>query len=445
MAMIKHTLMREDISTVNARQFSEERTDLTLQMALEAIGSEYATLLLTDEEDGVWQIDNDVTIPNNVMLQIPLGVTLVGPGDVTVEGGLMALRWPVHLGPGVILWDQATLGPAFSTLTVGTLNVRRLWVSEHIGGGGHFFFGEGPTGGPPPEEPTWRAGEWQHGLSGLCTVDKTGFDYQGFAMNLAAQCTVNSDAWIGAAGSGLRIEANGHTLTGVQVGFGCGVEILGTGQLNNVIGLRTVHMHFGTAIVKQLTGVSVEVADNPGGGIIETYQGVAVYEPGVEIGTINAYAFRGAMGPGTGRYNLYCDGGAMNFLGAPLGIGVQPSATHALIISGSAAKPGGGSWTDSSDRAFKDAITPLTGALSTLLQLQGVTFLYNDAARKALFPGTQMGLIANDVEPVIPAWVGEDDEGYKTLTLRGEFALTIEAMRELEARVAALEDTKRGA
>jgi MYXO-CTERM domain-containing protein len=48
-------------------------------------------------------------------------------------------------------------------------------------------------------------------------------------------------------------------------------------------------------------------------------------------------------------------------------------------------------------------------------------------------------MIAQQVEEVFPEWVGTDADGYKTLTYRGFEALTVESLREIEARSAKLE------
>ena len=43
-----------------------------------------------------------------------------------------------------------------------------------------------------------------------------------------------------------------------------------------------------------------------------------------------------------------------------------------------------------------------------------------------------MGLIADEVEKVFPEWVGTDQNGFKTLTIRWFEALAVEAFRELK-------------
>jgi pyruvate/2-oxoglutarate dehydrogenase complex dihydrolipoamide acyltransferase (E2) component len=49
-----------------------------------------------------------------------------------------------------------------------------------------------------------------------------------------------------------------------------------------------------------------------------------------------------------------------------------------------------------------------------------------------------MGLVAQQVEEVLPEWVDTDPSGYKNLTVRGFEALTVEAFRELTAENEAL-------
>lgn len=106
-----------------------------------------------------------------------------------------------------------------------------------------------------------------------------------------------------------------------------------------------------------------------------------------------------------------------------------------LAVNGEAAKPGGGSWAAYSDARLKTTIQPISDALERVLALHGVEFEYSpDAIEHGRGrPGTQLGFIAQDVEPVMPDWVGEDAAGFKHVTERGATALLVEALRELRA------------
>jgi hypothetical protein len=104
-----------------------------------------------------------------------------------------------------------------------------------------------------------------------------------------------------------------------------------------------------------------------------------------------------------------------------------------LVVTGSAAKPGGGSWSSTSDIRLKKSVKSLKGALGKLLQLRGVSFEWKEPEKQGNLVGAQMGLVAQEVEEVFPEWVDTDEGGYKNLTVRGFEALTIEAFKELKA------------
>jgi hypothetical protein len=98
---------------------------------------------------------------------------------------------------------------------------------------------------------------------------------------------------------------------------------------------------------------------------------------------------------------------------------------------GTAGKPGGGSWSSSSDRRLKKNIRDLEGSLDRLLQLRSVSFEYRDPEAINELPGERIGMIAQEVEEVFPDWVETGGHGYKILTFRGFEALTVDALREL--------------
>ncbi len=105
---------------------------------------------------------------------------------------------------------------------------------------------------------------------------------------------------------------------------------------------------------------------------------------------------------------------------------------------GSAWKPGGGSWTATSDRRVKRDITALDGSLDRLLQLRGVNFYYSDLTVPGASAGLKTGFVAQEVESVFPEWVTEfggdpAHPGLKAVTITGFEALTVEALRELRS------------
>lgn len=123
------------------------------------------------------------------------------------------------------------------------------------------------------------------------------------------------------------------------------------------------------------------------------------------------------------------------YTGRNVGIGTSSPGSFALAVVGTAAKTGGGSWSVFCDERLKHDIKPLAGTLDRLLQLRGYTFEYNASAvaERLALPGTQIGLMAQEVERVFPDWVAKDENGYRYVTERATTALMVEALRDLRS------------
>jgi hypothetical protein len=149
-------------------------------------------------------------------------------------------------------------------------------------------------------------------------------------------------------------------------------------------------------------------------------------------------------------YSLKVSGAS--YFGSQVGFGTPPSGSYLIegiscLIStidcnGTASKPGGGPWANyTSSQALKQDIAPLTGALATVLRLQGHTWRWADTQRdlERLLPGPQVGFVLEEVEQVMPQWVSTNGLGHKGYGETGLSALFVEALREIVARLEALE------
>ena len=118
---------------------------------------------------------------------------------------------------------------------------------------------------------------------------------------------------------------------------------------------------------------------------------------------------------------------------AQVGINTTNTQGFTLAVNGSAGKPGGGSWAVLSDPRTKTNIRPLTGTLDRLMSLHGYEFTYKPEFVSAGFalPGTQIGLLATEVQQVFPDWIETGSDGYMRVTERSTTALMVEALREL--------------
>ncbi len=100
-----------------------------------------------------------------------------------------------------------------------------------------------------------------------------------------------------------------------------------------------------------------------------------------------------------------------------------------------------------SDEALKKNIAPLSGILEDLTKLQPVAFEWRDGEEFDWLhgqPGTNYGLIAQDVEKVFPDMVHVDDRGYKRVAY--DVALTmrlLQGIRELNLNLEAIATTTR--
>ena len=93
--------------------------------------------------------------------------------------------------------------------------------------------------------------------------------------------------------------------------------------------------------------------------------------------------------------------------------------------------------TQDSDARLKKDIDPINLGLEAILQLEGKTYKWNDPSRSQQ---THIGLIAQEVEKVIPEVVTEDENGFKAIAYAKLTTILIEAIKEQQARITELEN-----
>ena len=149
------------------------------------------------------------------------------------------------------------------------------------------------------------------------------------------------------------------------------------------------------------------------------------------------------VGIGTGpsaTHSLLVAGGGNSMFQSNLGVGNADPTAFTLQVNGTAGKPGGGSWGDTSSQHFKKNVRAIPGALGLLLQLQGRRFQWDEPEHiRVLGEGDYFGFLVEEVEDVIPSWVSPTEDGEQALTIRGFEALAVEAIRGMAARILQLE------
>jgi hypothetical protein len=86
-----------------------------------------------------------------------------------------------------------------------------------------------------------------------------------------------------------------------------------------------------------------------------------------------------------------------------------------------------------SDVRLKDNIKPIENALDKVMKLSGNTFTWND--KQDSYKGDDIGVIAQEVEEVLPEIVTTRDNGYKAVKYEKMVALLIEAIKEQQVEI----------
>jgi hypothetical protein len=92
----------------------------------------------------------------------------------------------------------------------------------------------------------------------------------------------------------------------------------------------------------------------------------------------------------------------------------------------------------SSDKRLKDNIKPIENALDKVKAISGVTFEWNEKSHKTTGK-KDVGVVAQEIEDVLPELVETRTNGYKAVDYQKLTAVLIESVKELTAKVEALE------
>ena len=115
-----------------------------------------------------------------------------------------------------------------------------------------------------------------------------------------------------------------------------------------------------------------------------------------------------------------------------VGIGTT-APDYKLHVVGTAAKNGGGSWTNSSDARLKDVHGGYSLGLDEISQLETITFSYKpDNARGLPSDTTEIGFVAQEVQKIFPQAVSEGSDGYLDFNMHAINVALVNAVKELK-------------
>ena len=95
----------------------------------------------------------------------------------------------------------------------------------------------------------------------------------------------------------------------------------------------------------------------------------------------------------------------------------------------------------SSDEKLKTNLVKIDSALNKVTQISGYHFEWKDMD-EAPHQGKDIGVIAQEIEKVLPEIVSERDTGYKAVNYQKLTALLIEAVKELKEEIDELKGNK---
>jgi hypothetical protein len=105
-----------------------------------------------------------------------------------------------------------------------------------------------------------------------------------------------------------------------------------------------------------------------------------------------------------------------------------------LEVNGSAGKPDGGSWSNSSDERLKNITGEYQEGLNAVIRLRPIRFHYKEGNPRGLpIDEEYIGFIAQEVQEVFPEAVNEGPDGYLDFNMHPVNVALVNAIKELKA------------
>jgi len=220
--------------------------------------------------------------------------------------------------------------------------------------------------------------------------------------------------------SGIVTVSSGSNLRNVTVG------VSNANTINTSSGSLTLDSATNFVYINAVASVSGNLTVGGATSItgITTITGLLDANGGAEIDNIRiGVAGDNTIDTSTGQLTLDSNGGQLNI-------------NDNTVITGELNVTGDITAFYTSDRRLKNNLTVIEGPLAKVLSISGNTFDWNDKSNKS---GHDVGVIAQEVLEVLPEAVTTRDNGYLAVDYHKVVPLLIEAVKELSAKVDALE------
>jgi hypothetical protein len=185
------------------------------------------------------------------------------------------------------------------------------------------------------------------------------------------------------------------------------------------------------AYIQHLGNGRHEFRTSPSGGTVSYTTSLTIDESNVNINVPTNITSTTNI---TGSLNVT---GSSRIIGS-LGVGIAPSATAGRIDASNDIVA-----YSTSDIRFKENINPIDNALEKLDQIGGYTFDWKTEEELVSlhgFKGHDIGVIAQEIEAILPEVVTTRDSGYKAVKYEKIVPLLIQAIKEQQLQIKELQD-----
>ena len=192
-------------------------------------------------------------------------------------------------------------------------------------------------------------------------------------------------------------------------------------------GLTTLDIINSTAIgisEELVTGAKLQLTPQGNNAHFTCFTGTDDASHKIDIGSTATHSYL-TFSPGNGeKMRISTDG--------KVGIG-RTAATYQLEVQGDMAATADVIAYLGSDRRLKDNIKPIENPIEKIKQIGGYTFDWND--NQSTYEGNDVGVIAQEIEKVLPSLVNNRKDGYKGVKYDKIVALLIEGIKDQQKQI----------